>query len=145
MLTLSTFRIFSDVDANCNVQEHLQTLLLAHLVLMTDNVDNRAPSISLTLMATLMSSTRGQEATRLYRMELDDPDSGISLDRSNYPQNTDVVATIDDQALNVDPTGADEWWYLNTDGASAYLYPRLIMEDTTLLKAIRAWRVYCCQ
>ena len=37
-------------------------------------------------------------------LDLDDPDSGISLDRANYPQNTDVVATIDDQALNVDPT-----------------------------------------
>ena len=37
-------------------------------------------------------------------MEYDDPDSGVSLDRSNYPQNTGVVITIDDQALNVDPT-----------------------------------------
>ena len=41
-------------------------------------------------------------------MELDDPDSSVSLDRANYPQNTDVVITIDDQALNVDPTGEDD-------------------------------------
>ena len=52
-------------------------------------------------------------------LDLDDPDSGISLDRANYPQNTDVVATIEDQALNVDPTGADEWWF-NTDGDPVY-------------------------
>ena len=48
-------------------------------------------------------------------MELDDPDSGVSLDRANYPQDTGVVITIDDQALNVDPTGTDTW-YFNTDG-----------------------------
>ena len=52
-------------------------------------------------------------------LDLDDPASGISLDRANYPQNTDVVATIEDQALNVDPTGADEWWF-NTDGDPVY-------------------------
>ena len=52
-------------------------------------------------------------------LDLDDPDSGISLDRANYPQNTDVVATIQDQALNVDPTSADEWWF-NTDGDPVY-------------------------
>ena len=48
-------------------------------------------------------------------MELDDPDSGASLDRNNYPQNTDVVITIDDMALNVDPTGTDTWTF-GTDG-----------------------------
>ena len=48
-------------------------------------------------------------------MELDDPDSGISLDRSNYPQNTDVVVTIDHQTLNVDPTSEDSWFLVVGD------------------------------
>ena len=48
-------------------------------------------------------------------LDLDDPASGLSLDRNNYPQNTGVVATIDDQALNVDPTGEDAWTF-GTDG-----------------------------
>ena len=52
-------------------------------------------------------------------LEADDPDVGVSLDRSNYPQNTDVIITIDDQALNVDPTGEDAW-YFGDNGASAY-------------------------
>ena len=52
-------------------------------------------------------------------MELDDPDTSVSLDRANYPQNTDVVITLDDQALNVDPTGEDTW-YFTTRGAPLY-------------------------
>ena len=40
-------------------------------------------------------------------MEFDNPDSGVSLGRANYPQSTGVVITIDDQALNVDPTSED--------------------------------------
>ena len=48
-------------------------------------------------------------------LELDDPDSGISLDRSNYPQNTDVVVTIDHQTLNVDPTSEDSWFLVVGD------------------------------
>ena len=60
-----------------------------------------------------MSSTRAQEATRPYPWNYDNPDSGVSLDRNNYPQNTDVVITIDDQALNVDPTsdGYMDLWH----------------------------------
>ena len=46
-------------------------------------------------------------------MELDDPDSGASLDRSNYPQNTGVVVTIDHQSLNVDPTSEDSWFFVS--------------------------------
>ena len=46
------------------------------------------------------------------QLELDDPDSGISLDRTNYPRNTDVVATIDHQSLNVDPTSEDSWFLI---------------------------------
>ena len=52
-------------------------------------------------------------------MEYDDPDSGVSLDRSSYPQNTDVEITIDHQALNVDPTSSDEWVF-NSDGEVAF-------------------------
>ena len=52
-------------------------------------------------------------------MEYDDPDSSVGLDRANYPKNTGVVVTIDDQALNVDPTSEDTW-YLNTEGAPLY-------------------------
>ena len=50
-------------------------------------------------------------ADQTVTLELDNPDSGVSLDRSNYPQNTDVVVTIDDQALNVDPTTEDSWYF----------------------------------
>ena len=45
------------------------------------------------------------------RLDLDDPATDISLDRNNYPQNTGVVITIDDQALNVDPTSEDTWTF----------------------------------
>ena len=48
-------------------------------------------------------------------MEYDDPDSGVSLDRSNYPQNTGVAITIDDQAMNVDPTREDTWFLSLTE------------------------------
>ena len=52
-------------------------------------------------------------------LDLDDPDSGISLDRNNYPQNTDVVITIDDMALNVDPTSTDTWTF-GTNGQAQF-------------------------
>ena len=41
--------------------------------------------------------------TQVVSMEYDDPASSVSLDRSSYPQNTDVEITLDHQALNVDP------------------------------------------
>ena len=53
-------------------------------------------------------------------LDLDDPDSGVSLDRTNYSQGTDVIATIDDQALNVDPTDTDTWFF-TTGGDPAYV------------------------
>ena len=53
-------------------------------------------------------------------LDLDDPDSGVSLDRTNYSQGTDVVITIDDQALNVDPTDTDTWFF-TTGGAPVYV------------------------
>ncbi len=52
-------------------------------------------------------------------LDIDNPASGLSLDRNNYPQNTGVVATIEDQALNVDPTGKDTWTF-GTDGNSQF-------------------------
>ena len=58
-------------------------------------------------------------ADQTVSMEYDDPDSGVSLDRSNYPQNTGVAITIDDQAMNVDPTG-DDTWVLVSDGDHFY-------------------------
>ena len=57
-------------------------------------------------------------------MEFDDPDSGVSLDRANYPQNTGVVITIDDQALNVDPTSEDTWTF--TTGGGDQFYGKLL-------------------
>ena len=41
------------------------------------------------------------------------------MDSRDYPPNTSVAVTIDDQALNVDPTSEDTW-YLDTDGAPFY-------------------------
>ena len=52
-------------------------------------------------------------------MEYDDPDSSVGLDRANYPQNTGVVVTLNDQALNVDPTDGDTW-YFTTEGDPLY-------------------------
>ncbi len=45
-------------------------------------------------------------------MEYDDPDSSVSLDRTDYPRNTGVVITIDHQLLNVDPTSEDSWFFV---------------------------------
>ena len=53
-------------------------------------------------------------------MEADNPDSGVSLGRANYPQSTSVVITIDDQALNVDPTGEDVWVLATNSGDGFY-------------------------
>ena len=33
--------------------------------------------------------------TQTVTLDRDDPDSSVSLDRTNYPQNTDVVVTLD--------------------------------------------------
>ena len=65
-------------------------------------------------------------------MQYDDPDSGVSLDRETYPQGTGVVITLDDMALNVDPTAADVWWF-GEDG-TAY-YNAIPIEDTARITA----------
>ncbi len=52
-------------------------------------------------------------------LDLDDPSESASLDRSLYPQGTGVIITLDDLALNVDPT-SDDVWYLGSDGTSYY-------------------------
>ena len=67
-------------------------------------------------------------------LELGNPDVSVSTDRSNYPQNTDVVVTIDDLALNVDPTG-DDTWYITTDG-NAIFASNPTTEMTTAYNAI---------
>ena len=66
-------------------------------------------------------------------MEFDDPDSGVSLDRANYPQNTGVVITIDDQALNVDPTSEDTWTFTTGGGDQFY---GTVDEVTALAQAV---------
>ncbi len=53
-------------------------------------------------------------------LDLDDTSAGVSLDRTNYSQGTDVVITIDDQALNVDPTDTDTWFF-TTGGDPVYV------------------------
>ena len=60
-------------------------------------------------------------------LDLDDTSAGVSLDRTNYSQGTDVVITIDDQALNVDPTDTDTWFF-TTGGDPVYV---VITDDTT--------------
>ena len=52
-------------------------------------------------------------------MEYDDPDSSVSLDRTDYPKNTGVGITLNDQAMNVDPTSEDTW-FLRTGEAPYY-------------------------
>ncbi len=53
-------------------------------------------------------------------LDLDNPASGVSLDRNSYPQNTAVEITLDDMALNVDPTD-DDVWRFDENGAATYL------------------------
>ena len=53
-------------------------------------------------------------------MEYDDPDSGVSLDRNAYSENTNVEIILDDIALNVDPTSGDVWTFDATDGTATY-------------------------
>ena len=62
-------------------------------------------------------------------LELDDPDSGVSLDRSNYPQNTGVAVTIDDQAMNVDPTGEDTWFLIAGSMTERYTAYKTTCQD----------------
>ena len=73
-------------------------------------------------------------------MEYDDPDSGVSLDRMDYPRNTGVVITIDDQALNVDPTSEDSWTFA-TGGDQFYMDDRLdglvVMQKQGMLKFLK--------
>ena len=52
-------------------------------------------------------------------LELDDPASGVSLDRNSYSRNTAVAITLDDMALNVDPTDDDVWTF-DANGVATY-------------------------
>ena len=62
-------------------------------------------------------SPRGDQTVTL---DLDDPASGVSLDRSSYSRNTQVEITLDDMALNVDPTDEDVWRF-DQNGVAGYL------------------------
>ena len=58
-------------------------------------------------------------ADQTVTLELDDPDVGVSLDRANYPKNTGVAVTIDDMAMNVDPTSEDSWFLVVGDASES--------------------------
>ena len=59
-------------------------------------------------------------SSQVVQLELDNPDVSVSLDRANYPQNTGVAITIDEMAMNVDPTSEDTWFLI--DGSSTARY-----------------------
>ncbi|MCV0392936.1 MAG: hypothetical protein K5790_06545 [Nitrosopumilus sp.] len=47
--------------------------------------------------------------------------AGVSLDRANYPQGSQVHATITDLWLNIDPTDEDSWtWAANSTSPATY-------------------------
>src|SRR5690348_5614763 len=48
-------------------------------------------------------------------------DISMKLDRTSYPQNSDVFATISDMQLNEDPTAINSWTF-NVDSPSATFY-----------------------
>lgn len=61
-------------------------------------------------------------------LEFDDPSESHSLDRTKYPQGAHVLVTIEDFALNIDPTDEDTWAF-NTDADSKAAYYNLFDED----------------
>ncbi len=82
----------------------------------------------------LVSSTHGAAAVYTYDLDgdfdiiyqrpggdqtvtltADDPSSDAGLDRNSYPQNTEVEISIDDLALNVDPTSVDSWTFTTAE------------------------------
>ena len=50
----------------------------------------------------------------------DDPSEGHSLDREKYPVDAQVLITIDDYTLNIDPTDEDTWAFDTTNGIAYY-------------------------
>lgn len=54
----------------------------------------------------------GAGSTQQVTLQYDDiPNISLSLDRSNYPPNSEVFATIRDMQLNQDPTARDSWTF----------------------------------
>ncbi|MBI5146271.1 MAG: hypothetical protein HZA84_03525 [Thaumarchaeota archaeon] len=53
---------------------------------------------------------------------------GLSLDRSNYPQNSQVHATMTDPQLNIDPTDEDSWTF-GTKSTNATIFYQLFDEN----------------
>ena len=84
----------------------------------TTLADNK-PLVQLIDLSDDFSVTYHTPIQQTVNLEYDDPDSSVSLDRETYPKNTGVVITIDDQALNVDPTDTDVWWF-GDDGTAYY-------------------------
>ena len=70
-------------------------------------------------------------------MEYDNPDSGVSLDESTYSRNTVVEATIDDMALNVDPTDGDAWYFDSVLGKAIYAGTGLTEAQLDILRGRR--------
>ena len=62
---------------------------------------------------------RGAPDEQAVSMKFGDPDASVGLDGVDYAPGASVAITIDDYALNVDPTSEDVW-YLNTGGAPSY-------------------------
>ena len=67
----------------------------------------------------------------------DDPEAGVSLDRTSYPLNTDVGITVDHMAMNVDPTDTDNW-ILVDGGDTLYTSASNIIRDETALASALA-------
>ena len=82
-----------------------------------------------------MSFTKVHGGDQTVSMEYDNPDSGVSFDKSSYSRNTVVEATIDDMALNVDPTSDDIWYFDSVGGQAIYAGAEL---TTTQIETITA-------
>ncbi len=67
----------------------------------------------------------GQQTVTL---TLDDPSESHSLNSERYPQSAHVLVTINDYALNIDPTDEDMWAFDTQNGAAYY---NLFDEDGT--------------
>ena len=68
--------------------------------------------------------------TQTTTLEYDNNDvPGLSLDRDNYPQGAHVHISIDDQRLNIDPTGDDYWSWNITDMDNVTKYYGKVASD----------------
>ena len=74
-------------------------------------------------------------------LTFDSVPTSSSLDRSNVPDNADIFFTVNDNALNIDPTSLDKWIYKSNGSAyymttasslSAVVVGNLMFEDNDL-------------